>query len=379
MPGKKSTTPKSSPKTAKDLRERLQSRQPAARGADAAKKIQPALDAAERRHSIQREAKVRLAAQHNAKAKAVPVQTREAQGKARDALKATAEESMNAHAERHQEAVRKVAAKGASEADKVDKVVAALQEATVEQARQQDEHMQAAAERRARQLQAVAEKGHAEAEKVEEAALKLRAEAQEKAAAIEAANVAAAERRAAQLGAIAAKGHAESEKIDTAANKLRLQTEAKAAILDAASASAAERRQAKLGAIAAKGHAEVVKVDKVVGGKIGRSPPALTRQDGTSPMRPSPPSPDSVLWGNLQANQPQRVRSPPAKTLPSTAALSREAGLLLVLMRGGAPNHEVLLAQTTDELAAIAAKYEIALPDSVGDGIASLGGQAVAT
>lgn len=43
-------------------------------------------------------------------------------------------------------------------------------------------------------------------------------------------------------------------------------------------------------------------------------------------------------------------------------AIAREAGLLLTLMRSGAPNSEILLAKSIDDLFGIARKYDIALP-----------------
>lgn len=43
-------------------------------------------------------------------------------------------------------------------------------------------------------------------------------------------------------------------------------------------------------------------------------------------------------------------------------AIAREADMLLLLMRGGAPNNEVLLARSVDDLYGIAKKYSITLP-----------------
>jgi len=269
---------------------------------------------------MQREAKVRLAAQHNAKAANVVVETREAHERAVDELKANAEADMHLHLSRHDAEVHRVKIKGAHEVEKVHSALAALQEAQAEKARVQQDAMEAAQQRRAASLQQVA-----------------------------------------------AKGQAESEKVDQAATRLQVEAEAKAAILDAASASAAERRAAKLSAIAAKGAAEARKVEKVVGRPLLSlgSGPSSPQQDGSGKVRPAPASPDSVLWDSASGPPPP----PPPQMKPPTpprALQYGEASLLLLLLRAGAPNAEVLNASGATELAAIAKKYAIPIPEPSG-------------
>jgi len=372
---------KSKSKKQKELEERL----PPARGEAAKEKVSAAHASAEKRHEMQREAKVRLAAQHNTRAASVVAEARQAHERAIDELKQSADASMSAHAARHDAEVQARKIKGTHEVEKVTTALAALQEATIEKAHRQESVMQAAQQRRAATLQQVKAKGHAESEKVTTAVAALQEATAEKAQKqVDAMNAAEA-RRAARLQTVAAKGHAETEKVDSAASKLSQQAEAKAAILEAASASAAERRAAKLGAIAAKGAAESQKVERVVGhtlnvstatalaargGGDSVSPPPLARQEGAGKMRPAPPSPDSVLWTSSapEANLP--ALKPPTPLRPLEYG---EAALLLMLMRAGAPNAEVLNASGADELAAIATKYGIQL-----EGTGSAGSAAAA-
>ena len=47
---------------------------------------------------------------------------------------------------------------------------------------------------------------------------------------------------------------------------------------------------------------------------------------------------------------------------PTASSVHSEANLMLLLMRGGAPNIEVLNASSPQELIALASKYRISLP-----------------
>jgi len=312
------------PKKGSKKKKELEERQPPARGADAAEKIDALHAAAEKRHSTMREAKVRVAAQHNSKAAQLPLEVRVAQERKAGELKQSLDYDMRAHDARHEAEVHKVQIKGAHEVEKVHMALAKAEFEAEEEAAE-------LAERQQRAMKA------------------------------------ADERRAANLGRVAARGAAETLKVRSADAKLLMESEAKAAILDANASKAAERRAAKIGAIAAKGAAEGKKVERVVGHPLHvqdpSSPPPITRQAGSGKMRPAPPSPDSVLWDGGTVSTVSTVSTPPPPKPPTpTRPLEYgEANLLLVLMRSGAPNEEVLKANGPAELAAIATKYNIPL------------------
>mmetsp|Transcript_13754 Transcript_13754/g.35386 ORF Transcript_13754/g.35386 Transcript_13754/m.35386 type:complete len:325 (-) Transcript_13754:135-1109(-) len=299
----------------------LEERSPPARGEAAKAKIEAVHASAESRHAVQREAKVRLAAKHNTKAATVVAEASAAHERQTEQKRQNLAIDMQSHVSRHVGEVMRIKQKGAHEVEKVEHVLTAMQEATAEKARVQEAAMQAAQQR-----------------------------------------------RNAQLMTVAAKGHAEISKVETAASKLQAEAEAKAAILDAAASSAAERRAAKLGAIAAKGAAESHKVERVVGAPRratrGQAAGQVPERGGSSPPTAQPPSPDSVssLDSSFWPATP-----PPPKPLPSASTPPPScAGLMLGLMRAGAPNTEVLLAQTAEDFAVLARKYGVTVP---GEGV----------
>ena len=169
---------------------------------------------------------------------------------------------------------------------------------------------------------------------------------------------AAAARRAARLGEVAAKGHRELEKIDRAAAKLQSDSAAKAAKMEAEAAAAAERRAAKISDVKAKGAAESEKVAAAHWLPVGTPSKAIE----------PPESPTT----QPQASRRRMLRlTPPAPAIASGLAAP---GMLLALMRGGAPNAEVLLASTVEEYLALGVKYGIPLqhassPPSLGGGM----------
>ena len=262
------------------------------------------------RHALQIQVKQGAAARQNAKAEMVVADNKKKQRRVLQERKENHEMEMAAHVQRHDGIVKERSAKGLAEVEKVKEAVASLHQAeadTIAQgARAQDDAMLAAAERRTAKLQEVQARGHAESEKVAAATAKLQEEAEARAAKLEADASAAAERRAARLGATAAKAAAESEKVERA--QLWSVTPSRAA-----------------------------------GGEGSGS--ALA-------------SPSTDLQKPRQRMRLQLDTDAPA---PSAAAVAQTSGLLLQLMRGGAPNSEVLLASTVEEYLALGAKYGIAL------------------
>lgn len=157
------------------------------------------------------------------------------------------------------------------------------------------------------------------------------------------------QRRHDQVAKIRAKGAAESDKVSSAITEMQEATERKARAQDDAMKAHEERHVAAVGKRAAKGAAEARKVERVVKAQSTEAQSPFGR----------PISPDSVLT-NVASKR--RVRSPPDRVVPSAASVGLEAGMVLTLLRGGAPNAEVLLASTPEQFIAIARKHNITLP-----------------
>ena len=249
------------------------------------------------------------------------------------------------------EAKAVVAANNAAKTQ-VASAVEAQHQAVSLNAKAQDEAMEAAAERRNAKLSSVAAKGGNESVKIGRAAAKLQEETQAKAAQMEAGEKAAAKRRAAKLDSVAARGATETNKVGKAAAKRQAKAAAKSAKLRADADAADARRAAKLSAIAAKGASESEKVER-----------AAANWRSASPEVERPPTPTTV-------SAPRHLGRLPLGPPPSAAVVARDTSMLLSLLRGGAPNAEVLLATTAEDYRAIGRKYGIALPGEPSEAVA---------
>ena len=120
--------------------------------------------------------------------------------------------------------------------------------------------------------------------------------------------------------------------------------------------AAAGRRAAILEATRAKAHDENLKVGKVA--PAARSP-LKPSSDGSSPQEPT-----TAAVASRQRVVALTPPSPPPPAVPSdgTVPVARGADMMLLLMRGGAPNVEVLSAKTVEDFLALGRKYAIPLP-----------------
>jgi len=372
----------------KDLE--LKQRPPPLRGEDAAPRIQARHNSAEAQHALHIEAKTFVAKEATVKAERAKA-TRDA--RLRD-KREKVESSSAAAAVRHESAVAERRHKGAQE---VSKVMTAVQQrsdeefaAAKERKQRADQSAQAAAERRQGEIERVRGKGADEVSKVmtivrqrsdkELATTAAAARAQDEQMA------AAAERHAFEIARVQNKARDEVQKVGRAAATAKVTATAKAEALAATSAAlqeaAAERRAAKVGAIAAKGAAESAKVEAMGVRPYfqARSKP-LSVGDG-SPAEQQPLSPDSVVPSTpetIGAGGRHRYLAPSPPTPPpipragdGSEGIARGADLMLTLMRGGAPNNEVLLASTLEDFMAIASKYKISLQSGAGGGTTSV-------
>ena len=304
------------------LKEELKSREPALRGEAAQPKIQARHENAERAAALQLQHRQGTAAKHNAKAAAVPGETREKRQRQQKQQAAALESDMRAHSERHRTEVAKVKIRGSSEVSKVlstlDAVRDAEQAAVAQAKRAQDDQM-----------------------------------------------AAAQERHAFEVARVAAKGAAETQKVDRAGEKMQAKAEAQAEAHTATLEAAAERRAAILEATRAKAHGEIAKVN------AWRSPQRAASPDSVVPDSSSPPAggpgtatAQSKFASRRQGVSPPPPPAPPPPAVPSSAevGVARGADMMLLLLRGGAPNLEVLNATTVDDFRALGRKYAIALP-----------------
>ena len=180
---------------------------------------------------------------------------------------------------------------------------------------------------------------------------------------------AAAERRAFEVARVQNKARDEVQKVDRTTANAKAGAIAKAEALAAANTAlleaADERRAARLEAIAAKGAAESAKVEA-----MGVRPHFQQRH--TPDEADGPLSPDSVVPstpGTVPAGARYRRAPPPSPPPPppiprageGATGVARGADLMLTLMRGGAPNNEVLLATSVSDFERIALKYNIPL------------------
>lgn len=309
-------------KTGKLKELELRNRAPPLRGEEAEPKMIARLASAEQQHALHIEARTFIAKQATAKAERAQA-TRDA--KIRQTKEKT-EASTAAAAERREGEIARVRGKGQAEVSKVMSVVRQRSDeelaTSAQKARQQGEQMAAAAERHAFEVARVQNKARDEVQKVDRATAHAKADAKAKAEALAATN---------------------------------------AALLEAAE----ERRAARLGAIAAKGAAESAKVEA-----MGVRPQFQQRL--APDKQPPPLSPDSVVptTPGTDTGANAHYRRPPPSPLPpppipragdGAQGVARGADLMLTLMRGGAPNNEVLLATTVADFEAIAQKYNIPL------------------
>jgi hypothetical protein len=180
---------------------------------------------------------------------------------------------------------------------------------------------------------------------------------------------AAAERHAFEVARVQNKARDEVQKVDRTTANAKAGAIAKAEALAAANTAlleaADERRAARLEAIAAKGAAESAKVEA-----MGVRPHFQQRH--TPDEADGPLSPDSVVPstpGTVPAGARYRRAPPPSPPPPppiprageGATGVARGADLMLTLMRGGAPNNEVLLATSVSDFERIALKYNIPL------------------
>ena len=170
--------------------------------------------------------------------------------------------------------------------------------------------------------------------------------------------IAAAERRARRLSETQAKGHAETEKVEAALAKLQDEAAAKAAKIEADHAATAERRASRLSETQARAAAESEKVERA---QLWGSPalPATPLKLGLE--RPTSPSTDMQQPRTRMRLhlRPMDASPPPAARKPTSLAVAQTSGLMLQLMRGGAPNAELLRASTVEDYLALGQKYGI--------------------
>lgn len=356
----------------------LRSRPKPLRGAEAEPRLKARLESAEAQHALHLEARTFTAKINEFKAERAAA-TRDAKISKK---KKKVEESSAAAGERRENAVNMIRSKGHTE---VSKVMAAVKQrgdeeaaAAVSRRHRADRAAKAAAERREGELARVRDKGAQEVSKVltvvrqrsdeEVAAAAAAAKAQDEQM------TAAAERHAFEIARVQNRARDEVHKVDKATASAKAEASAKAKALAATNAAmqeaAAERRAAKVGAIAAKGAAEAAKVEA-----NGVRPYFQERKTIEGTPQEAPLSPDSVVPSTPQTQgvgtrHRRHAASPPPKPPPPPAipidgdgsqGMARGADLMLTLMRGGAPNNEVLLATTVADFVAIAAKYNIPL------------------
>ena len=89
-----------------------------------------------------------------------------------------------------------------------------------------------------------------------------------------------------------------------------------------------------------------------------RQPTAAASNDGSSPGTVGHHPKHQMRMLRLQQMSPEPTQ---AQNPINAAAAASTAGMLLQLMRGGAPNAEVLLAKTVEDYLALGAKYGIPL------------------
>lgn len=180
-----------------------------------------------------------------------------------------------------------------------------------------------------------------------------------------------AERHESQISRIAAKGSAEAEKVREAVDALK-ESQADALAMDARAQdesmqAAAARRAAKLDDVRSRASKESSKVAKELwlpvpppGGVStpARQPTAAASDDGSSPGTVGHHPKHQMRMLRLQQMSPEPTQ---AQNPINAAAAASTAGMLLQLMRGGAPNAEVLLAKTVEDYLALGAKYGIPL------------------
>ena len=305
------------------LKEELKSREPALRGEAAQPKIQARHENAERAAALQLQHRQGTAAKHNAKAAAVPGETREKRQRQQKQQAAALESDMRAHSERHRTEVAKVKIRGSSEVSKVLSTLDAVrdaEQAAVAQAKQAQDDQMAAAQ----------------------------------------------ERHAFEVARVAAKGAAETQKVDRAGEKMQAKAEARAEAHTATLEAAAERRAAILEATRAKAHGEIAKVNAWRSPQRAASPDSVVLDPSTSSPADGPgtATAQSKFASRRQGVSPPPPPTPPPPPLPSRAevGVARGADMMLLLLRGGAPNLEVLNATTVDDFRALGRKYAIALP-----------------
>jgi hypothetical protein len=286
-------------KKAKKKHDELLARSPPLRAEALKPKVEARHEAAEHRAQLQTEHRRGRAARHNLKAETLPLEVAAARAAAAHDQRLHDEMRQLRATAVHEDALQARRTKGATEVNKVQAALffKELSDANMalENGRLQDERM-----------------------------------------------AAAEERHAAELERVAARGLAESEKVERATRFREAEVEGKRERYQSEQAAAAERRAARLGQIAAKGAVEAAKVHKVSGpwrGGLRSAAPETIDADEEPPLA----SPATV--------SARRQRAP--------GLVAREADLLLLLMRGGAPNLEVLNARSTDEYLQIASKYQI--------------------
>jgi len=336
----------------------LMNRPPALRGDDARPHIAAMHAAAEKRVKLQRKVKTQKAKKHNAEVKTVVAESKALQASAAKVVAANLERQMSDAAERHEQEIAKVRAKGNAEVQKVEmaNVVSAEQQRQAIQQKymRMQQSMHAHAERRSDEVanrRAIASKETAKAEAAAARLALKEVETLSRGAAHVQREVSALLNRELVVANVRAKAHAAVDRVVDAVAAREDATEEARDALDNAMNAAAQRRAVALDKKREKASAE--------GAKVARVTPPKASSHATGKLG-GPPSPDSVMV-STSAFEGGAADADAASEAKRAAPFDpRDVGALLKLMRAGVPNSEVLVAVSAEDFAALAMKYGVA-------------------